>query len=109
MTNVEVFNKYRALCDTIGIKTMYNESSVSLTDIECVNEDIFPFKLNKNEVKFGEIQIFKQSKKIFFVIVKAKIGFIQINKLKFENKAEINSLAFVNGYLNKNKGVFFTN
>ncbi|WAM32692.1 methionyl-tRNA formyltransferase [Caldicellulosiruptor naganoensis] len=88
MTNIEIYNRFRALKGWPGIFTAYKGKLLKIHDMEIVNEKKIENVQNGTVIEIDDSGI----------VIKVKDGAIKIKELQLEGGRKISAKDFVNGY-----------
>ena len=101
MTNVEVYNLWRAVGDFTKLRTTYQETGAEVRLATVIS----PRKLEgaplDPDATPGTIQYIRRSKKDRFVCVKCREGWLAVSDIYYHNKKVMKPIDFYNGMLSR--------
>lgn len=101
MTNIEVYNLWRAVGDFVKLRTKYSETGLPVR----IGTVLHPSLLEGADLSThhtpGVVRYLKRSKKKKFVCVKCREGWVPISDIFYHNKKVMSPTDFYNGLLSK--------
>ena len=101
LTNIEVYNLWRAVGDMYKLRTFYSESSASMK----IGIILPPSVLDGAELDEGRdpgsLVFLRRGKRKKFVCVKCRVGWVAISDIYYHNKKVMTPTDFYNGFLTK--------
>jgi len=102
LSNVEVYNLWRAVGDFMKLRTTHFESGASVRiGVVLAPRKLLGLNLGEGDFGPGSIVFIRRSKKERHVCVKCRTGWISISDIYYHNKKVMSPLDFYNGVLSK--------
>jgi len=102
MTNIQVYNLWRAVGDLVKLRLKYSENGLPVRFATVLHPTVLEGSmLDETSDPPGMVRYIRRGKKAKFVCVKCRVGWVAISDIFYHNKKVMSPTDFYNGLLSK--------